>query len=236
MDVAPVSAWQSFWAHAGQYGPRIDGGYPFALANLHKEDSVSDPLTEAMEPVVAQVDALAEAKLQAANIVAEGGWCAPKDFKHPIMPERDPDSPAHDAEVVASPEAKFQALRGPFKAVLTNVDKDTFNLVLGGATPPKVVCLCGSTKFKKQFEKANSHYTRQGWIVLAPGVFGHADGIELSEEEKAALDKLHFAKIDATNLVVVVTDHTGYIGDSTKAEILYALRQGKTVQLEQKWD
>ena len=96
--------------------------------------------------------------------------------------------------------------------------------------------MCGSTRFKKQFEQANHHYTRQGWIVLAPGVFGHADGIELSEEEKAALDKLHFAKIDATNLVVVVTDHTGYIGDSTKAEILYALRKGKTVQLEQKWD
>ena len=49
MDVAPVSAWQSFWAHAGQYGPRID------------------------------------AKAEA--IVAEGGWCEPKDFKHPTKAE-----------------------------------------------------------------------------------------------------------------------------------------------------
>ena len=84
MDVAPVSAWQSFWAHAGQYGPRIDGGYPFAVENLHKKEDTSvesDPLTEVMVPVVAQVDAKAEA------IVAEGGWCEPKDFKHPTKAE-----------------------------------------------------------------------------------------------------------------------------------------------------
>ena len=218
MDVAPVSNWQSFWDHAGQYGPRIDGGYPFAVENLHKkEDAMSDPLTEAMKPVIAQVDAKAEA------IVAEGGWCEPKDFKHPLQPDREPDSPAYDARLVAElkAEGSFKAVRGPISDFVPST--------------PEVVCLCGSTRFKKQFEQANRHYTRQGWIVLAPGVFGHADGIELSEDEKAALDKLHLAKIDAASLVVVVTDHAGYVGDSTKAEILYALRKGTAIRLEQKW-
>lgn len=93
---------------------------------------------------------------------------------------------------------------------------------------PRVVVLCGSTRFKEDFERVNRSLTLGGHIVLAPGVFGHADGIELSEASKTALDALHFRKIDMADEVIVVNPG-GYIGDSTRREIAYAERTGTPV-------
>ena len=55
----------------------------------------------------------------------------------------------------------------------------------------KIVCLCGSTKFKEEFEKVNRDLTLAGYIVLAPGVFGHSDDIQLDEITKQQLDDVH---------------------------------------------
>lgn len=93
---------------------------------------------------------------------------------------------------------------------------------------PRVVALCGSTRFKAEFGWANRVLTLAGYIVVAPGVFGHADGIELTDEQKAALDALHLRKIDMADEVIVVNPG-GYIGDSTRAEIAYAKQVGKPV-------
>ena len=95
-------------------------------------------------------------------------------------------------------------------------------------TRPHVVVLCGSTRFKTEFEAANREHTLAGHIVVAPGVFGHADGIHLDEPTKAALDELHLRKIDLADEVVVVAPG-GYIGESTQREIAYAERVGKPV-------
>jgi hypothetical protein len=65
-------------------------------------------------------------------------------------------------------------------------------------------------------------------IVLAPGVFAHA-GDPITDEQKAALDVLHLAKIDLADRVVVVNPG-GYIGDSTRREIHYAHQSGKPVE------
>ncbi|OKI47290.1 hypothetical protein [Micromonospora sp. CB01531] len=92
----------------------------------------------------------------------------------------------------------------------------------------RVVVLCGSTRFKDDFERVNRSLTLGGHIVLAPGVFGHADGIELSEASKEALDELHLRKIDMADEVIVVNPG-GYIGDSTRREIAYAEQIGKHV-------
>ncbi len=93
---------------------------------------------------------------------------------------------------------------------------------------PRIVALCGSTRFKADFERANRNLTLGGHIVLAPGVFGHADGIELSEASKTALDALHLRKIDLADEVIVVCPN-GYLGESTKREIAYAERTGKPI-------
>ena len=93
---------------------------------------------------------------------------------------------------------------------------------------PRIVALCGSTRFRDEFAAANRHLTRQGVIVVAPGVFAHA-GDPLTDEEKTLLDGLHKRKIDLADEIAVVSDETGYHGDSTRSEIAYAEKQGKPV-------
>lgn len=93
---------------------------------------------------------------------------------------------------------------------------------------PHIVVLCGSTRFKAEFEWINRALTLAGHVVLAPGVFGHADAVPLTDQAKAALDQLHLRKIDLADEVIVVNPG-GYIGDSTRNEILYARQMGKPV-------
>ena len=58
----------------------------------------------------------------------------------------------------------------------------------------KIICLCGSTKFKEEFQRENARLTLAGNIVLGPAVFGHCDNIELNANEKAMLDDIHYIK------------------------------------------
>lgn len=96
-------------------------------------------------------------------------------------------------------------------------------------TRPRRVCLCGSTRFRAEFDVANRALTLAGCIVLAPGVFAHSDGTPITEAEKTALDALHLAKIDLADEVFVVNPG-GYIGASTANEIGYAIKAGKPVR------
>ena len=94
----------------------------------------------------------------------------------------------------------------------------------------KVVTLCGSTRFKEAFERENRRLTLEGYIVLAPGVFGHAEGSgPLSDEEKRMLDNMHLRKIDLSDEVFVI-NFGGYIGESTRAEIEYAKKHGRIIK------
>ena len=86
---------------------------------------------------------------------------------------------------------------------------------------PSIITLCGSTRFKDLFLEAARDLTLQGWIVLMPGVFGHADNFEWTEEQKKNLDELHLEKIRMSNAIFVL-NYEEYIGESTKKEIEYA--------------
>lgn len=92
---------------------------------------------------------------------------------------------------------------------------------------PFIVCLCGSTRFRKEFTEVNRRETMNGRIVLAPGVFAH-DGDPLSDEDKERLDELHRHKIRLADGVIVINPG-GYIGDSTRREIEYAKAVGVPV-------
>lgn len=96
---------------------------------------------------------------------------------------------------------------------------------------PLVVCLCGSTKFKEQFNQANFQETMKGRIVLSVGFFAHVDNHihTLTVEEKFGLDRLHKCKIDLADEILVV-NVGGYIGSSTRSEIDYAEAAGKPVR------
>ena len=93
----------------------------------------------------------------------------------------------------------------------------------------KVITLCGSTKFKEEFLDAQKKLTLEGNIVISVGLFGHAgDSEALSENTKTMLDDIHKSKIDMADEIFVI-NVDGYIGESTKSEIVYAKTTGKKV-------
>jgi hypothetical protein len=94
---------------------------------------------------------------------------------------------------------------------------------------PKVVCLCGSTRFKSAFEEANRRETLAGRIILSVGVFGHCESEPLRPDVKMELDELHLKKIDFADEILVINVN-GYIGESTRREIAYAQAHGKDVR------
>ena len=93
---------------------------------------------------------------------------------------------------------------------------------------PQIVTICGSTRFKDAFLEAARTLTTEGHMALSVGYFQQADGIELSESFKGMLDELHLRKIDASDFIYVV-NVGGYIGESTRREIDYAVSLGKPV-------
>ena len=100
----------------------------------------------------------------------------------------------------------------------------------------KVVTLCGSTKFKDQFMHVQKELTLKGYIVISVGLFGHSGDNEVWEnmdegtltKTKEMLDDMHKRKIDMADEIFVINVN-GYIGESTKSEIQYALNKGKKV-------
>ena len=101
----------------------------------------------------------------------------------------------------------------------------------------KVVTLCGSTRFRHEFEEANKRLTLAGNIVISVGLFGHAGDAEVWEgmdegtltRTKEMLDDMHKRKIDLADEIFVI-NVGGYVGESTRSEIAYARAQGKAVR------
>ncbi len=97
---------------------------------------------------------------------------------------------------------------------------------------PRIVVICGSTRFMTEMNEADLRETKAGKIVVKPGCemkSPHPLWSEPVEAEalKVRLDDLHRAKIRLADEVLVVGD---YIGDSTRAEIAYARSLGKPVR------
>ncbi|GAA3542394.1 hypothetical protein GCM10022419_023170 [Nonomuraea rosea] len=97
---------------------------------------------------------------------------------------------------------------------------------------PRIVVICGSTRFMTEMTEADLWETKAGKIVVKPGCDMKSphelwsDPVE-AEALKVRLDDLHRAKIRLADEVLVVGD---YIGDSTRAEIAYARSLGKPVR------
>ncbi|THA32182.1 hypothetical protein E6R18_14905 [Streptomyces sp. A1277] len=97
---------------------------------------------------------------------------------------------------------------------------------------PRIVVICGSTRFMAEMTGAELRETEAGRIVVKPGCdlkTPHALWSDPAEAEalKARLDELHRAKIRLADEALVVGD---YIGDSTRAEIAYARSLNKPVR------
>jgi len=94
---------------------------------------------------------------------------------------------------------------------------------------PRIVCLCGSTRFTGAFREANLQETLKGKIVLSVGCDSKSDvELRIRPEEKAMLDTLHLRKIDLADEVMIL-NVGGYIGESTRRELDYARSLGKPI-------
>lgn len=108
------------------------------------------------------------------------------------------------------------------------------NIMIGNY---KIVTLCGSTKFKKEFLEIQKKLTLLGYIVISVGLFGHSGDSEVWENMdegtltkiKSMLDDMHKRKIDLSDMIYVI-NVGGYIGESTRSEIEYAISTGKEVR------
>ena len=108
------------------------------------------------------------------------------------------------------------------------------NIMIGNY---KIVTLCGSTKFKKEFLEIQKKLTLLGYIVISVGLFGHSGDNEVWEnmdegtltKTKSMLDDMHKRKIDLSDMIYVI-NVGGYIGESTRSEIEYAISTGKEVR------
>jgi len=105
-----------------------------------------------------------------------------------------------------------------------------------------IVCLCGTTRYRAGFERANKELTQAGIVVLTVGWFAHTDEQKPDRAQKSLLDALHFRKISMADAILVVDvnfidagagcgtwhhGHDGYIGESTEREIAWARLNGK---------
>lgn len=100
---------------------------------------------------------------------------------------------------------------------------------------PEIVCLCGSTRFHKEFVAANYAETMAGRIVLSVGFYPHSagevhgEGVGATSDQKVALDQLHFRKIELADEIFVL-NVGGYVGNSTRGEVKHAYIMGKKVR------
>jgi len=103
-------------------------------------------------------------------------------------------------------------------------------------TKPKIICLCGSTRFKNIFVQAQLEETLRGNIVLTIGCDMRSDTELFSKmsfnefaETKWQLDQLHFRKIELADEILIL-NVGGYIGLSTCDEYWYAVALGKDIR------
>jgi hypothetical protein len=93
---------------------------------------------------------------------------------------------------------------------------------------PKVVCLCGSTRFRAAYARAFYDEEHAGRIVLSVPCYKD-DPCCKTNEAHDRLDRLHRAKIDLADEILVL-NVGGYVGVSTQHEIAYARKAGKVVR------
>ena len=98
---------------------------------------------------------------------------------------------------------------------------------------PRIVCLCGSTRFYDEFQKAYFEETMKRRIVLSvgfkPGVQEHGQTVGITPEQKEMLDELHMRRIDLADEVYIL-NKGGYVGESTRKELEYARSKGKPIR------
>lgn len=101
---------------------------------------------------------------------------------------------------------------------------------------PKIICLCGSTRFTEAMLIHQWELTKKGFIVLSwcalPKSYPRGkDRNHIGDQEgvKELVDEIHLRKIDLADEVVIL-NVGGYIGESTQRELDYARKMKKVIR------
>lgn len=94
---------------------------------------------------------------------------------------------------------------------------------------PAIVTICGSMRFYPEMLATAAAETARGYIVLMP--FCTVPPEEQKEEAKRKLDELHLAKIYMSDRIIFVTNGDGYMGESTRDEMVYAMHLKKGIEV-----
>jgi uncharacterized protein len=99
---------------------------------------------------------------------------------------------------------------------------------------PRIVVLCGSSRFYEQYRLATYQESLAGHIVLSLGFYPrddrpHWQNNGVTPEQKTALDALHLRKIELADEVLLIAPG-GYVGSSTAGELAYARSLGKPIR------
>lgn len=107
--------------------------------------------------------------------------------------------------------------------------KDTLHKLNAENPPAKIICLCGSLRFKKLFAEIELKFVLSGWIVLTPCcMYVDAERTDNFMEHKEQFDLMHFKKIELADEIFVI-NKDGYIGESTQKELNHAKSLKKTI-------
>lgn len=92
---------------------------------------------------------------------------------------------------------------------------------------PRIITLCGSTRFLDEFHRQNERLTLLGNVVLSVACKGTSEA-NIPREKKDLLDAVHLQKIRMSDEIFVI-NQDGYIGESTRNEISFANKIGRKV-------
>lgn len=97
-------------------------------------------------------------------------------------------------------------------------------------TRPKIVVLCGSTRFRDAIRDTGRTESLNGHIVLGSWSFSHAEGVQLTDEQAHAMTVAHHHMIAMADEVLIVAPG-GYIGAATRGEMELAEQHSKPVRV-----
>lgn len=220
------------------------------LENLRVETSLLD-LHQAIEPYIAGGseytgrDGLIRAIQEVGDRMRNHQESIKSQIKNRKQAEAERDD--YKSEIDKLKPYRKEHISGVADAVIYRIEeliaiKDDYKSLYEGCSDstyrhsPKIVCLCGSTRFMDAFQKANLNETLAGNIVLTIGVDMKSSqelfagkSPEALETIKQNLDKLHKHKIERADEVLIL-NVDGYIGDSTRSELEYAQVLGKIIR------
>lgn len=116
-----------------------------------------------------------------------------------------------------------------------NIDLNADNITVVSAVIvndfPKnnIICLCGSTKFKKDFEDIYKKFSLKGYIVLMPCFLSKKDKENLLFSDKLLLHSIFRKKIELADSIYII-NKDNYIGDDTMSDIEYAVSLSKPIK------